>query len=104
MLHNAAIRKRRSHLTYLRKHTTDKLYCSEAIKDLISEAIINTIKICDAPELYLDQAEKEQKLQKYILPNHKIHYTELDIDSLDEYITHVSNGLTNTIENQKIPY
>ena len=32
----------------------------------------------------------------------KRNYTDLDIDILDEYRTHVSNGLLNTIENKKI--
>ena len=39
--------------------------------------------------------------QNIFLQNHKSHYTELDIDILDEYRTHVSNGLINTIENKK---
>lgn len=48
---------------YLNKHTTDKLYCSEEIKELINQALINTIKICDTPDLYSRPEEKEEKLQ-----------------------------------------
>ena len=56
----------------------------------------------DCEKVYNNLATTFFNFKKNIfLPNHKSHYTELDIDILDEYRTHVSNGLINTIENKK---
>ena len=38
-----------------------------------------------------------EKVYNNLATNHKSHFAELDIDILDEYRTHVSNGLLNTI-------
>lgn len=48
---------------YLRTHTRHgQLHCHPHIQELINLAIVNTIKICDIPSLFVDNNEKRTKL------------------------------------------
>jgi len=81
------------------KNIKVKIQSQDLDKDLMDSK--SSVRV-DCEKVYNNLATTFFNFKKNIfLQNHKSHYTDLDIDILDEYRTHVSNGLINTIENKK---
>ncbi len=70
---------------YLKKHSR----CSQPIQELVSYAIINTIKICDTPELYTLDEKEEKLIQLYKLQSQLAQF------ALQERVTAIPSFLNN---------